>query len=215
MDSERQIVRAMQASICDLQLEARTDDACKDIIGLGLKEAIQRLYPGSGEPLLQEIVERYRHHWFNSGDTSELFAGVEETLSQLKAAGYKLAIATGKGRIGLEKVLDETGLSALFDATRCSDETRSKPHPQMLQEILTALQIEPHQAVMVGDTEYDIQMAHNAGVGPVAVSYGVHEASRLMKFKPLLCIDDIAQIQDLLLDKQAAASGPGLYTKTN
>ena len=207
MDSERQIVQAMQKSIRDLALDARTDEACKDIIGLGLKEAIQRLYPGSGESLLQEIVQRYRHHWFNGGEKSVLFAGAEDTLYQLKAAGYQLAVATGKGRAGLQKVLDETGLHKVFDATRCSDETRSKPHPQMLHEILEDLRIEPQHAIMVGDTEYDLQMAHNAGVGCVAVSYGVHEASRLMTLKPLLCVDDIAELQHLLLEKPALDAG--------
>lgn len=204
MDSERQIVQAMQASIRDLKLEARTNDACKDIIGLGLKEAIQRLYPGSDEPLLHEIVERYRFHWLSSEEGSLLFPRAEETLYRLKAAGYKLAVATGKGRAGLDKVLNETGLTDIFDATRCSDETCSKPHPQMLQEILGDLNTEPQQAIMVGDTEYDIQMAHNAGVTPIAVSYGVHEISRLLEFEPRIYLDQIAQLQDILLDKRAS-----------
>lgn len=204
MDSERQIVQAMQASIRDLELEARTDEACKDIIGLGLKEAIQRLYPGSGEPLLHEIVERYRFHWLRSEAGSVLFPRAEETLNQLKAAGYKLAVATGKGRVGLDKALNETGLTDVFDATRCSDETCSKPHPQMLLEILEDLNTEPPQAIMVGDTEYDIQMAHNAGVTPIAVTYGVHEISRLLEFNPQVCLDEIAQLRDILLDKRAS-----------
>jgi len=206
MDSEHQIVQAMQASILDLELESRSDEACKDIIGLGLKEAIQRLYPGSDDALLEDIVERYRYHWFNGGTRSELFAGAADTLYLLKEAGYKLAIATGKGRAGLEKVLHETGLQDVFDATRCADETCSKPHPQMLQEILEQLNIKAHQALMVGDTEYDIQMAHNAQVGPVAVSYGVHDTSRLLSFDPLLCLDDITQLQPVLLEPEYVPS---------
>ena len=204
MDSEHQIVTAMQASISDLGLEARTDDACKDIIGLGLKEAIQRIYPDSGEPLIQAIVERYRYHWLKDEKGSELFAGAEATLYKLKEAGYQLAVATGKGRAGLETVLDKTGLNPVFDATRCSDETSSKPHPMMLKEILQELDILPQHAIMVGDTEYDLQMAHNAGVGPVAVSYGVHETQRLLSFNPLVCLDHIEHLPDWLLNKHVA-----------
>jgi phosphoglycolate phosphatase len=204
MDSEQQIVQAMQASICDLGLEARTDDACKDIIGLGLKEAIQRIYPDSGEPLIQAIVERYRYHWLKDEKGSDLFPGTDATLQKLKESGYQLAVATGKGRAGLETVLDKTGLNPVFDATRCSDETRSKPHPMMLQEILQELDILPQHAIMVGDTEYDLQMAHNAGVGAVAVSYGVHETQRLLSFNPLICLDRIEHLPDWLVNKHVA-----------
>ena len=208
MDSEQQIVQAMQATIQDLELEGRTDDACKNIIGLGLKEAIQCLYPGSDDLLLQEIVERYRYLWLKDEHGSDLFAGAEETLYQLKDAGYKLAVATGKGRVGLEKVLDKTGLASVFDASRCSDETTSKPHPQMLIELLEELDIQPRHALMVGDTEYDIRMAHNAGVGPVAVSYGVHDTQRLLNLNPLVCMDHITRLSDWLTARQATLTGP-------
>jgi phosphoglycolate phosphatase len=215
MDSAQQIVSAMQASIEDLKLETRTDEACKDIIGLGLKEAIERLYPGSDERLLQEIVERYRFHWLNDDRGSEMFPGAAETLYRLKDAGFKLAVATGKGRAGLDKVLGTTGLSSVFDASRCSDETISKPHPKMLLELLEALDIHPRHAIMVGDTEYDIQMAHNASVGPVAVSYGVHEVDRLLSFNPLVCLDRIDQLPDWLLNRQANVNNPDAVITAN
>lgn len=200
MDSETQIVHAMFGAISDLQLEARSADQCRDIIGLGLQEAIEALYPRQDEHFVTAFVERYRHHWFGSAHDSDLFPGARETLEVLKEAGFTLAVATGKGRVGLDKVLRHTALEALFSATRCSDETRSKPDPQMLEEILQELRVDPAQTLMIGDTEYDMHMARQAGVHPVAVSYGVHERQRLMRHDPLVCLDNISELIDWLAE---------------
>jgi len=200
MDSETQIVQAMNGAIGDMGLEKRTADQCRNIIGLGLKEAIDILYPGRGAAFRDQFVERYRHHWFSIAHTSKLFPGASETLHLLKESGFLLAVATGKGRAGLDKVLASTGLEDIFSATRCSDETQSKPHPQMVSEILDELDTEPHQAIMVGDTEYDLLMAINAGINPVAVSYGVHERERLMQHQPLVCLDNISELVDWLAE---------------
>ncbi len=201
MDSETQIVNAIQGAIADLQLEARTTEACRNIIGLGLQEAVDALYPGRGERFTQSFVARYRHHWFSDTHASELFPGARETLELLKESGLALAVATGKGRAGLDKALRQTGLTELFSATRCSDETRSKPHPRMLNELLQELQVASQQALMVGDTEYDLQMANQAGVGPVAVSYGVHARERLLQHRPLVCLDRITELVDWLAEQ--------------
>jgi phosphoglycolate phosphatase len=200
MDSETQIVHAMFGAIADLQLGPRSADQCRNIIGLGLQEAIDALYPGQDDSFVTRFVERYRHHWFAISQDSDLFPGARETLQVLKEAGFVLAVATGKGRVGLDKVLCHTGMEALFSATRCSDETRSKPHPQMLDEILLELQIEPAETLMIGDTEYDMQMARQAGVHPVAVSYGVHERQRLQAYDPLVCLDNISELIDWLAE---------------
>jgi phosphoglycolate phosphatase len=208
MDSETQIVHCMHCAIQDLALEPRTADQCRNIIGLGLREAIDDLYPGRGADFLQHFVEAYRRHWFANAHHSELFPGARETLDLLREAGFALAVATGKGRTGLDKALANTGLAALFAATRCSDETRSKPHPQMLSEILAEVDCDPRQALMVGDTEYDLQMARQAGVGAVAVSYGVHERERLMRHRPLTCLDSISELVDWLAEEQLFTGEP-------
>lgn len=201
MDSETQIVHSLFGAITDMQLEKRSADQCRDIIGLGLREAIDALYPGRDDAFLQQFVEHYRRHWFAISHHSELFPGARETLQLLKEAGFLLAVATGKGRVGLDKVLSHTGLEGLFDATRCSDETQSKPHPQMLEEILQELRIEARQTLMVGDTEYDLHMARQAGVYPIAVSYGVHDRQRLMQLEPLTCLDNVSELVDWLADE--------------
>jgi phosphoglycolate phosphatase len=200
MDSETQIVNAIHATISDLQLELRSVEECRNIIGLGLREAIEALYPGQNESFRNEFVNRYRHHWFGGDSHSELFPGTRETLELLKESGFLLAVATGKGRPGLNKALGETDLDDIFAATRCADETRSKPHPRMLNEILQELDVAADQVLMVGDTEYDMIMAREAGVGPVAVSYGVHERDRLMQHQPLVCLDRITELVDCLAE---------------
>jgi len=194
MDSEAQIVRCMQAAMVDMGLPVLEPPRIRDIIGLGLKEAIDRLFPGQDDGFHARMVERYRHHWLGSGTGSELFEGAEHTLVELRERGYLLAVATGKGRQGLDKVLVETGLGQLFDATRCSDETRSKPDPLMLQEIMTVLDVTPDRALMVGDTEYDMVMARRAGVDAMAVGYGVHAPERLREHGPLDCLERIDRL---------------------
>jgi phosphoglycolate phosphatase len=201
MNSENQIVHAIQSAIADMQLDERSPEACRNIIGLGLQEAVDTLYPGRGERFREAFVDCYRQHWFADQHASELFPGAAETLRLLKEAGFVLAVATGKGRAGLDRALRQTGLSELFSATRCADETRSKPHPLMLTEILQELEVAAHETLMVGDTEYDLEMANQAGVAPVAVSYGVHARSRLLKHEPLVCIDRITELVDWLAEQ--------------
>ena len=204
IDSEARIVNCMRAAIRDLQLPARSQDEMRNVIGLGLHEALSTLYPEDDHATYAKLVERYRHHFLLEDTTpSELFEGVETLLSELRDRGHFIAIATGKGRVGLDKSLDETGLHAYFDYTRCADETRSKPHPQMLEEIMDRLGVRPQQTIMVGDTEFDMQMANNAGTAALAVSYGVHEKPRLLACNPLDCVDDVAAMHSWLINNNS------------
>lgn len=200
IDSEARIVNCMRAAIEDLQLPPRSHEQMRNVIGLGLHEALATLYPEGDHGIYQKLVEHYREHFLVKDKTpSELFAGVEALLDDLQARGHYLAIATGKGRVGLEKALDETGLREYFHFTRCADETRSKPHPQMLDEIMACCGVEPHDTLMIGDTEFDLQMANNAGTAVLAVSYGVHDKVRLLNCNPLACVDDIAALHGWLV----------------
>jgi len=199
MDSEARIVACLGAAIQDLGLAPRDHAALRNIIGLGLRESVDSLFPGISEKLRLEFVDRYRYHFISANEThSELFPGAIDTLQQLEAQGYFLAVATGKGRNGLDRVLDTTGLGKLFHSTRCADETRSKPHPQMLQEIMDELGLYPKEVLMVGDTEYDLQMAINARVDAIGVTYGVHEPERLQALDPVAMIDRIDQLPGLI-----------------
>ncbi len=199
MDSEARIVSCLRAATLDLQLEQRENAQFRNVIGLGLRESTEMLFPGLSEILREAFVDRYRYHFLTADQTpSELFHGARATLEQLAQQDYFLAVATGKGRRGLDKVLLETGLGRLFHCTRCADETRSKPHPLMLEEIMDELGVYPRESLMVGDTEYDMQMASNAGVAAVAVTYGVHEPHRLQGHGPIASIDRLEQLLDVL-----------------
>jgi phosphoglycolate phosphatase len=193
MNSETQIVSCLHAALADLDLEPMGDDALKNVIGLGLREAIDTLVPGRSEHFHARFVERYRYHWFNSEDSS-LFEGVLETLDALREHGLLLGVATGKARRGLNRVLEKTGTSGHFEATRCADEAPSKPHPQMLTDLMTELGLTPEQTIMVGDTEYDMEMATQAGTGKVAVSCGVHSVERLIRHNPMTCLEQVSDM---------------------
>ena len=195
MDSEAQIVSCIHAAAADLELEPMSDATARNIIGLGLREAIDTLVPGRDELFHQAFVEAYRAHWFQS-EGSQLFAGVRQMLDVVREQDFLLGVATGKARRGLDRVLNDTGLESYFHATRCSDEAPSKPHPQMLLDLMEALDVLPEETIMVGDTEYDMEMATNAGVARVAVRTGVHSADRLNRHAPLVCLESISEMPD-------------------
>lgn len=195
MDSEAKIVRCVQAAARDVEIPDPGPAAIRRIIGLGLTEAMQTLFPQETTEARAQLVERYRCHFLELDDTAmPLFPGVTEGLSRLAERGLLLAVATGKSRRGLDRVLDETGTRHLFTASRCADEAFSKPHPQMLQDILEATGLEPGRALMVGDTVYDMQMARNARVAGLGVSYGVHARDELLANGALACLDSFPDV---------------------
>ena len=194
-DSTARIISCVQSAAGDLAMPALSDDAVKDIIGLSLNQALATLYPGYAGKDIERLAQRYSEH-FIAADTSPsaFYAGVETTLVQLKQAGFSLAVATGKSRKGLDRVLGNLGWEVFFDATKCADETASKPHPLMLQQLLDEFDVSVDHAVMVGDTEYDMAMAKAAAMARIAVSYGAHHIDRLTPYEPVLCLDDFSQL---------------------
>jgi phosphoglycolate phosphatase len=195
MDSEARIVGSMRAAGNDVGLAPLDDMTLRNVIGLGLKEAIETLYPGAGLDAHRAFADRYRHHFLaEDGIPSTFFSGAPELLRGLHRRGLLLGVATGKSRRGLNRVFAELNCGDLFHATRCADEAFSKPHPLMLLDIMEELGALPEETVMIGDTEYDLQMANNAGVGAIGVSYGVHERERLLGHRPLACVDSIRDL---------------------
>ncbi len=208
MDSQARIVACLQAAFADAGLKPPSQESASDVIGLGLDEALARLCPGCDASGRDALVALYRRHFLVTDRTpSALFPGARAMLERLAAKGYRLAVATGKSRAGLAKEMEITGLGGLFDATRCADETFSKPHPQMLLELMDQLGVRSARTLMVGDTEYDLQMAANAGAWSLAVCYGVHSAERLLACGPLGCLRSLVEIPDWLVRR---AGGVGL-----
>ncbi len=195
MDSAERIVRCFQAAAHDCGWRALADEAIRKTIGLGVAEALARLLPGEADSRRGAIAARYREHFLRLNDTpTPLFPGVAAGLSDLRARGYRIAVATGKSRIGLDAALEASKTGALFCATRCADETRSKPDPLMLHEILAETGVRAADALMVGDTSYDIEMAARAGVDSVAVTYGVHDLTELRLHEPRLCVQTFPEL---------------------
>jgi phosphoglycolate phosphatase len=209
MDSAARITACMQSAMRDVGMPPIEESRVRDIIGLGLAEALEALVPGTTEELRSVLVERYRYHFLIADPTpSVLFEGAEQCLYELRAQGYLLAVATGKSRRGLDKSLAETGLGELFHVTRCADETASKPDPRMLLEIMEDLHMPREHTLMIGDTEYDLMMARNAGVQSLAVGYGVHERGRLLRCAPLGCLESIAELTPWLRSVTGASAQP-------
>lgn len=199
MDSTGQIVAAATGAIAQLGLPARPPEAILDIIGLGLRDSWQRLFPELGPESFTPFVEAYREHFFAPElQSSRLFEQAAHVVAELAGRGLLLAIATGKSRRGLDRDLEASGLLRFMAGSRTADETRSKPHPDMLLELMAELDVAPAATLMVGDTEWDLEMARRAGVAAVAVSYGAHAAGRLQPYAPLACIDAIDALLPLL-----------------
>lgn len=199
MDSEARIVNCLQAAIRDTQAAPRERAVLRNVIGLALDEAIKTLYPEASQTFVETFAHAYRAHFVEIDQTpSDLFEGTWEVLAELKRQDYLLAVATGKARAGLERVFRSTQAHEFFDTSRCADETSSKPHPLMLQEIIDELGVRAAETLMIGDTEYDMQMSRKAGTHALAVSYGVHDLMRLLQHDPLGHIDDIIELPDWL-----------------
>lgn len=197
VDSTAHIIDAMQTAAREQGLPALSHAEVQNIIGLGLPEAILALYPSLEEAARHELKLGYARHYLALNEAPPaLFAGVANTLEHLKSAGHLLAVATGKSRRGLQRVLGQLEMLDFFHATRCADETRSKPHPQMLHELLAELKMPLHDAVMIGDTEYDMAMAQEAGMARIGVDYGAHAVARLQRYEPDLILSEFAQLLD-------------------
>ena len=197
-DSTALIVRAIQAACRDLGVDVPSDEAASYVIGLGLQDALMHAVPGLSQDRYPELGRRYRHHYIKDHEAVSLFAGVPELLAELRLRHHWLAVATGKNRQGLNDALRLSGLTPLFDATRTADETRSKPHPQMLHELMREFGVEPERTLMVGDTTHDLQMALNAGCAAVGVSYGAHEYGEFDSLNPVHVAHSVRGLHDWL-----------------
>jgi phosphoglycolate phosphatase len=198
-DSVGQIVASLQFAARQFE-QPLTAAAAKSIIGLGLPEVAQQLFPAVPE-LHADILQAYSEHYVANSTGDVWFAGIAEMLADLQTVGVVLAVATGKSRKGLDRVLKQTGSLDIFTATRAASETRSKPDPLMLAEILAETGIKAEHAIMVGDTSYDLEMARNIAMPSVGVSYGVHPPETLFQFDPLAVVDEVSSLHELLLAK--------------
>jgi phosphoglycolate phosphatase len=197
-DSTALIVRCIQNACRDVGAATPSNADAAYVIGLGLSDALRHVAPGLPESRYPDLGARYRHHYFASQHELSLFGGTLEMLQALKVRDHRLAVATGKGRRGLDDALAHSQLQGLFDATRTADETASKPDPMMLQQLMQHFGVPPERTLMIGDTTHDLQLALNAGAASVGVSYGAHALESFDAYRPLHVAHSVSDLADWL-----------------
>ena len=195
MDSTAVIAGSIQAACRDLGLNIPDDETARHVIGLGLDQALRYAVPDMPDTMRPDLVDRYRHHFMARDQAIPLFDGARETIAELHDAGYRLGVATGKSRAGLNRAMESSGMKDYFHATRTADRALSKPDPAMLLELMDELEVNAERTLMVGDTTHDVQMAQNAKVDVVAVGYGAHTPQQLRELKPLALVEDFAELR--------------------
>ncbi|MBH0026971.1 HAD-IA family hydrolase [Pseudoalteromonas sp. SWN29] len=198
MDSVTKIVNCIRSSAELLNLVPPSDEAIKNIIGMSLEKAIDVLFPNNAAQH-QALISGYKHQYSVDTTPTPVFDNVASVLGTLKEQGIVLAVATGKGRDGLDRLLEQSKLRHFFSATRTSDEAQSKPSPDMLYQLLEELGISANDAVMIGDTQIDMNMAKAAGMDRIGVTMGVHNAQQLNELSPIATVDNYLQLQQVLL----------------
>jgi len=205
VDSVEHITDCLHFAATHIGLPALAREQYRNIIGLGLVEALRSLYPQITQDQMQGMRNAYSKHFMaTSASHQSAFDGIPELLLSLKNAGVYCAVATGKSRKGLDLALASSGLAGHFDLTRCADETRSKPDPAMLNEILQALDLPATAAVMIGDTSYDLEMAQRIRMPAIGVKWGVHPPETLESFSPVAIVDSANDLTRTLHQRIAA-----------
>ena len=194
-DSTAIIAAAIQSACRDVGEPVPDDVAARFVIGLGLAEALAHVAPALPLEHHPELASRYRHHFMSRDPEIPLFEGARELLADLRAEGFMLAVATGKTRVGLDRALAGNALVDRFHATRCADESRPKPHPDMLLHLMERLGVSPGETLLIGDTTHDLALARAAGVNAVAVAYGAHEPAGLAAAGPLATVHSIPELR--------------------
>jgi phosphoglycolate phosphatase len=198
-DSTSIIIQSIRRAAEEAGLPVPGKQAASSIIGLGLREAIFRLFGELAPAQLDHLIARYAHHYHAQENDIPLFEGAYDAVAALAGKGYLLGVATGKGRNGLNRALEQSGLKPHIHGTRCVDECHSKPHPQMLLELMDEFAVRSERTLMIGDTSFDLQMAQNANVASLGVTYGAHPVEHLLPHAPLAHFDEFAKVNQWLI----------------
>ncbi len=196
MNSVGQIVNALQQSCVDINLPMPSYEGAAYAIGLSIQEVLRQVAPTATPDQLEQLLNRYRYHYLKSENEIFLYPKALELMQSLQQHNIKMAVATGKNRVGLNRVLKTSPLQSFFATTRCADESEPKPSAAMVNEILEELGVHSSQAIVIGDTTHDVWMAKNAKVNVVALTQGAHSRDELEKSEPTLILDHIAQLYE-------------------
>jgi phosphoglycolate phosphatase len=198
VDSTGVIAESIRLASADIGYPLREPSVATYVIGLGLRDALSIAIPHLPESKYEALSDRYRFHFLLREPRIEIFPGIERMLRRMDADGHRLAVATGKSAAGLRRSLESTSLHRYFHVTRCADQANPKPAPDMLLQIINEVGVASEETLMVGDTTHDLEMAHNAGVECVAVTYGAHYQAELEQFHPLVCLESAGELDEWL-----------------
>lgn len=185
VDSQTEIMGAMAASFASENIVLPAQPVILSIVGLSLAEAFARLLPDTDAPRRTRMVQAYKDAFNHlrgpdQAEMSPLYPGALDTLHLLRAQpDTLLAVATGKSRRGLDKMIERHDLAGFFASRQTADDHPSKPHPAMIHAALAESGVGADRAVMIGDTTYDIDMGRAAGVKAIGVGWGYHAAADL------------------------------------
>jgi len=203
VDGQGAVVAAMASAFAEAGLVQPDPNHVRRMVGLSLPQAVARLAPRADEQQVREAVAAYKSAFRaarEAGTLAEpLFPGIADLLEALSGAGWTLAVATGKSDRGLAHCLAGHGIAGHFASLQTADRHPSKPHPAMLEAALAETMAEPDDAVMIGDTAYDILMAREIGVRAVGVAWGYHEAPELLAAGAAHVARDVADLAEYLL----------------
>jgi len=199
MDSTPKIVACMQKAAQVTGLPLPSDHDVRQIIGISLLPATKILFDCS-DNIAEKLVHSYKHIYANQDNTPHpMFEGAKDLLVWLKQEPQRvLAVATGKARRSLESAWQSSDSRHFFHASRCADEAKSKPDPDMLQQLLTQFVCDPTDAVMIGDTYHDMKMAQAIGMNRIGVSYGAHKAEQLHTHSPIVIVNSCKDLKQHL-----------------
>ena len=198
LDSAAEIVACIQQASREMGLPVPDAERARHVIGLGLHDSLRIAVPDLPVESYGEFAALYRKNFLAREESMRLFTGVRELLAALRQREHLLAVATGKSRRGLDRALEASALGTHFAASRCGDETQPKPHPAMLLELMEQLAVDPARVLMIGDTSHDLEMARNAGVDALGVTYGAHPASALQALAPRACVASVKELRSWL-----------------
>ncbi|TQV77445.1 HAD-IA family hydrolase [Aliikangiella marina] len=199
MDSTDRIVNAMRKSAKNIGLTIPSESDVKGIIGLSMQACMDRLFPQADEEERAALLEEYRFQYVEGDNTpTPLFEGVIESLEWLKSHDILIAVATGKSRVGLERVLREVDLLNYFHSSICADEAAGKPHPEMVQRLMEGAGFKPLQTLVVGDSVHDLHMAKNAGVDAIGVTSGANQHHELDPLSPIAIFENVVELKPWL-----------------
>jgi phosphoglycolate phosphatase len=202
VDGQAEVCTAMEAAFTACGLAPRPHHAVRRIVGLSLPQGIARLLPEADEPLIAALDAAYRDAFrarrASGALTEPLYDGIADLLCTLHAAGWVLAVATGKSDRGLAHCLAAHGIAPLFTSLQTADRHPSKPHPAMLEAAMADAGAAAIETVMIGDTVYDIAMARAAGARAIGVAWGYHDAAELLAAGAEAVARDPAHLAELL-----------------